>query len=97
MTISRAAWPHALHDKQQQQQQREKSRGEQTWVFRLLVFFWSGTVSRAWCTGLVVLCVFFSGMDDRLFIRWIHLSIKIIFLIELFEVYFLRPWWKNRE
>ena len=39
MTPSRAAWPHALHDKQQQQQQGEKSREEQTWAFRLPVLF----------------------------------------------------------
>ena len=64
MTISRAAWPHALHDKQQQQQQREKSRGEQTWVFRLPVLFWPGNISQAWDTGLVVIDGVFVGMKD---------------------------------
>ena len=39
MATSRAAWPHALHGKQQQQQQREKSRRDQVWVFRQPVLF----------------------------------------------------------
>ena len=65
MASSRAAWPHALHDKQQQQQQREKSRGEQTWAFRLPIFFWSGNISRAWGTSLVVIGGVFVGMDDE--------------------------------
>ena len=65
MAISRAAWPHALHDKQQQQQQRETSRGEQTWLFRLPALFWSGNMSRAWGTGLVVIGGIFVGMDDE--------------------------------
>ena len=63
MATSRAAWLHELHDEQQQQQQREKSRGKQIWVFRVPVLFWSGNVSRAWGTGLVVIGRFFIGMD----------------------------------
>ena len=65
MATSRAAWPHALHGKQQQQQQREKSLRDQVWVFRLPVRFWSGNTSRAWGTGLVVVGGFFVEMDDE--------------------------------
>ena len=65
MATSRAVWPHALHDKQQQQQQREKSRREQIWVFRLPVLFWSGNISRAWGTGLVVIGGVAVGIDDE--------------------------------
>ena len=48
MAISRAAWPHALHGKQQQQQRREKSRRDQVWVSGCSVsrfFFWSGNIA----------------------------------------------------
>ena len=65
MAPSRAAWPHALHGKQQQQQQREKSRRDQVWVFRLPVLFWSGNISRAWGTRLVITGGFFGEMDDE--------------------------------
>ena len=65
IALSRAAWPHALHGKQQQQQQREKSRRDQVWVFRLSVLFWSGNISRAWGTGLGVIGGVFVGMDDE--------------------------------
>ena len=50
---------------QQQQQQREKSWRDQVWVFRLPVLFWSGNISRAWGTGLVVVGGVFVGMDDE--------------------------------
>ena len=65
MATSRAAWPQALHGKQQQQQQREKSRRDQVWVFRLPVLFWSGNISRAWGTRLVITGGFFGEMDDE--------------------------------
>ena len=97
MATSRAAWPHALHGKQQQQQQREKSRREQIWVFRLLVLFCSGNISRAWGTGLVVTCRVFVGMDDELTFTMDTPVDKNIFWIILFQVYYLRPGWRNRE
>ena len=65
MASSRAARSRALHDKQQQQQQRDKPRREQIWVFCLPVLFWSGSRSRAWGTGLVVIGRVFVGMDDE--------------------------------
>ena len=55
----------ALHGKHQQQQQREKSRRDQVWVFRQPVLFWSGNISRAWGTGLVVIGGVFVGVDDE--------------------------------
>ena len=55
-----------IHDKRQQQRQREKSRREQIWVLRLPVLFWSGNISREWGTGLVVIGGFFVGVDDEL-------------------------------
>ena len=45
LAISRAAWPHALHGKQQQHQQREKSRRDQVCVFRQPPLFWSGNIT----------------------------------------------------
>ena len=85
MASSRAAWPHALHGKQQQQQQREKSRRDQVWVFRLLVLFWSGNISRAWGTGLVIIGGVFVEIDDEfVFLRWIHLSIETFFFNRIF-------------
>ena len=86
-----------IHDKRQQQRQREKSRREQIWVLRLPVLFWSGNMSRAWGTGLVVIGGGSSEWMINLLLRWIHLSIEIIFVIELFEAYYLRSGWRNRE
>ena len=83
MATSRAAWPQALHGKQQQQQ-REKSRKDQVWVFRLPVLFWSGNISRAWGTGLVVVGGVFVEMDDELFFTMGTPVDRNFFLIELF-------------
>ena len=55
----------ALHGKQQQQQQREKSRRDKVWVFRLPVLCWSGNLSRAWGTGLGIIGGLFVEMDDE--------------------------------
>ena len=97
LAISRAAWPHALHGKQQQQQQREKSRRDQVWVFRLSVLFWSGNISRAWGTGLFVIGGVLVGMDHGFVFTMVTPVDRKYFLIELFEVCFLRPWWRSRE
>ena len=65
----------ALHGKHQQQQQREKSRRDQVWVFRQPVLFWSGNISRAWGSGVVIVGGVFVEMNDDLFLRWIHLPV----------------------
>ena len=58
-------------------------------------FFWSGNISRAWGSGLVIVGGVFVEMNDEFVLRiadgYTYLSIEIIILIELFEVYYLRP------
>ena len=67
---------------------------EQIWVSVSRSFFFGRATSRgggdrSGCHGGV-----FVGMDDELFFRWMHLSIKIIFLVDLLEVYCLQPGWE---
>ena len=111
---SRAAWPHALHalqGKQQQQQQREKSRRDQVWVFSLSVLCWSGNISRAWGTGLVVIGGGFVEMDDEfVFTMDTPVDRNLFFLSSYMRSiiccqdetvngrqYYLRPVWRKRE
>ena len=58
MTTSRAAWPHALHDEQQRQQQREKSRRKQISAFRRPELFLVRQHRGARGTDLVVIVGF---------------------------------------
>ena len=55
----------ALHGKQQQQQQREKSRRDKVWVFRQPVLFVVRQHRGAGGTGLVVIGGVFVGMKDE--------------------------------
>ena len=65
MAPSRAAWPHALHGKQQQQQQREKSRRDQVRVFRQPVIFLVRQHRGAEGTSVVVIGAISVVMDDE--------------------------------
>ena len=84
MAVSRAAWPHILHDKQQhqqQQQQRETPRRAQIWAFRQPAIFWSGNIP-GWGEQVWSL-VDTPGVD-----RNYHL------LSYYFEVYYVQQGWK---
>ena len=72
LATSRAAWPHALHDMQHQQQQQERSWREQIGsLFRQPELYGSATSRRA------------GGVQSRdLFSRWIHFSIGALSLVE---------------
>ena len=63
--LSRAAWPHALHGKQRQQQQREKSRRDQVRVFRQPVIFLVRQHRGAEGTSVVVIGAISVVMDDE--------------------------------
>ena len=64
MASSRAAWPQALHGKQQQQQQREKSRRDQAWTFSSAGSFFVRQ-HRGAGTGLVVIGGVVVEMNDE--------------------------------
>ena len=81
-------------------------------MFRQPVLFWSGNISRAWGTGLVIIGGVFVEMDDGfVFSRWIHLSIDFFFFGSNYLRFiirgqggetvngrqYLRPVWRNRE
>ena len=66
MASSRAAWPHTIHGKQQQQQQR-RSHGEiRSGCFVSRFFFLVRQHRGAGRTGLVAIGGVFAGMDDEL-------------------------------
>ena len=75
---------------QQQQQQQERSWREQICSFVSPAgASWFGNIAgRGGATGLVKVV--------NLFLRWIHFSIKALFLVE-YDVYFFTARVKNRE
>ena len=76
MATSRAAWPHALHFKLQQQQQREKSWREQIGCFVSWCFLYVRATSRGGGDRSGLHGEIFVGMMI-FFLRWIHLSMEI--------------------
>ena len=83
MATSRAAWPKSIHDKQQQQQRE--------------LFFFVRLHRGAWRDRSGRHGGVFVGMDDSFTFTMDTPFIEINCLIELFEVYYLRPGWRNRE
>ena len=81
MAASRAARPHALHDTQQQYEQRKKPRREQIWVFRQSELFWSGNIAGR--GGQVWSLVDTPGVDRNYYFL-------VVLSIVYFEVYQLR-------